>query len=278
MTTPSIVQSAFARGSSSSLTATLGSSPTVGNMLLFVLLGDPTHGNTSSSPTSPSGVALYDSGFVSNYEQVFFYEREVQSGDGTSWTFTGIQDTTNLAIFEISNFSSTNFSSGACSGINSATLTTGSLASPADSACLRLLLVTWDNTVSATTPSGLPLLSPASWLSTSNSGHNAAIYEIPSSTTGTQSISGSGNFSYGAIYADLQISATIPVAPHITQTGAEVWGDNTAPPVHLTQAGAEVWGSNPSVTVHLTQVGAEVWLALNEPYAAPVIPPSFIVT
>lgn len=62
---------------------------------------------------------------------------------------------------------------------------------------------------------------------------------------------------------------TIPTALVATQAGAEVWGQNTSPPLRVTQLGAEAWGSNTSPPLRVTQLGAEVWLNLAAPYVPP---------
>jgi hypothetical protein len=130
---------------------------------------------------------------------------------GETYSITGANDWTNLAVFEISGATMPlTTSKGACSG-GSSTLTTGSL-SAATSGSLRMILMEWDfSAPGATTPSGWTLLTPVIWQKQTDSlqgNHCSALWMVPTSISGAQTItmspaSGVGN----SIWADIQIPA-----------------------------------------------------------------------
>lgn len=213
-----IVQSTFARGNTSPLTLTLGSAPTPGNTLLFVQAG------RNISLTAPSGLTLLESdlGASSSTQATQAWYRTAQPGDGVAWAFTGASDYENLAVFEISGVTGAVGypAHGAMSGSGTTTITTPALSAPVDPNALRLLVVEWDSAVSATTPAGWTLLSPAAWQSTASGTHDAAIYLIPTSTTGAQALTMSAAAN-NPIYADIAVE-TIPTAAQVAAAAREV--------------------------------------------------------
>jgi hypothetical protein len=71
-------------GSSGTLTLTLGSTPTIGNTLIFCAYN--TGGLGSFAP--PSGLTLRAYCQIQGTQALYVYQRVVQSGDGTTWKFT----------------------------------------------------------------------------------------------------------------------------------------------------------------------------------------------
>lgn len=96
-TTPTIVQSAkvlIQPGNPPSGTLTLSSTPTIGNLLMFILDVPDAAGSVYdlNSWTVPSGVRLYKYPLLSIADTIshapVIMGRTVQSGDGKSWSFT----------------------------------------------------------------------------------------------------------------------------------------------------------------------------------------------
>ena len=135
-----IVQSAassYVASNSASFTVTLGSSPTVGNTLLAFYGGLP---GTATGASPPSGFSVIknttqaNTGGV-NQVQVGVASRVVQSGDGTTYTFTGPGGASvygiGAVVYEISgaNFIGFNFAQGNASSVGGGPVTIGSYSS-----------------------------------------------------------------------------------------------------------------------------------------------------
>lgn len=78
---PSIVQSAKNVANATTVTVTFGATPTPGNVLVFGVGWNV----TSSTITPPTGVTLIGSNTTGH--GIATYQRVVQAGDGTGWTF-----------------------------------------------------------------------------------------------------------------------------------------------------------------------------------------------
>lgn len=185
---PAIVQSAFARGNSGSVSVVLGTAPTAGNTLLFFDLGN------AGSSTKPSGLTNVQATADDAYNQVLVYSRTVVAGDGATWTWTGLSDWHNLAVFEIAGLTGLSVAHGAAS-LSGNRAATSSLAAAAHSYSKRLLL--FENDVASEfyflvganyTPLPTTLLSPANWLHTATGNHNAAIYQSDPALSGVVSL------------------------------------------------------------------------------------------
>jgi hypothetical protein len=268
VTTPAIVQSAFVRGNTSPQTLTLGSAPAAGNWLLFIQTG------FNQALTPPAGLTLVESdlGASATYQSSQIWARQVQSGDGTSWAFTGESDWHNLAVFELSGvLSILGPAHGACTGSGSTSVSTGALAASPDSNALRLLVMEWDNPVGVSAaPTGFTLLSPSTWQATGSTYHDAGIWQIPATTSGAQAFTMSAAANY-PIWLDIVVSAVIEPSARVTQTGTEVWVTGSQPPLHVTQLGAEVWVTGSQPPLRVTQIGAEVWVDISTAYAPPAV-------
>lgn len=100
-TTPALVQHKKASSSRTATptTFTLDSSPTVGNTLFLVISGVK-----DGKIATPSGwtLIMQDLESVSS-QMVTIYYRDVQSGDGTSWSFTTNTNQKNASMIEVSN-------------------------------------------------------------------------------------------------------------------------------------------------------------------------------
>ena len=135
-----IVQSAassYVASNSASFTVTLGSSPTVGNTLLAFYGGLP---GTATGASPPSGFSVIknttqaNTGGV-NQVQVGVASRVVQSGDGTTYTFTGPGGASvygiGAVVYEISgaNFIGFNVAQGNASSVGGGAVTIGSYSS-----------------------------------------------------------------------------------------------------------------------------------------------------
>jgi hypothetical protein len=93
---PAIVQSAFLRAGGGSQTITLGSTPTIGNTLVWIYAGGGTAG-------APAGFAtLYNcNGCISQSQTYSISVRLVQSGDGAAYTYSA-SDNNSSGVFEVS--------------------------------------------------------------------------------------------------------------------------------------------------------------------------------
>ena len=264
MTAPTIVQSAFGRGNTSPLTVVLGVAPTAGNKLLMIVTG----ANVSSTPPSGWTTLESDAGVSASFQGSWTYFRTVVAGDGTSYAVTGVTDWQNVALFETAGNISV-LGNGACTG----SIVTGALVAPtvpADS--FRLLVVEWDTSTTATTPTGWTLLSPTTWQATATGTHDAAIWKIPSSNAGPQTLT-TGTSVSSPIWLDIALVTPGDTVGRATQMGAEVWNIGT-PSIRSTQMGAEVWNVG-TPAFRATQMGAEVWSAL--PYVPPSSARPFVV-
>lgn len=92
---PSIVQSAYERSNTTSSTVTLGSAPTVGNLLLAIITG-----HYGTIPTTTAGFGLIATTTQPN-QFIAVFTRTVQSGDPSSYTWT-TSDIHNTSLIEIS--------------------------------------------------------------------------------------------------------------------------------------------------------------------------------
>ena len=118
----SIAQTADLRQSvvSASFAITFGATPTIANRLYFVLVN-----NNNTSVTAPVGLTVLDSSIAATCS-VRTYFRDVQSGDGKTWTFTiGTAALGGLIAYEVA-------SGGPVIGINAHAVTTGTASFPAD--------------------------------------------------------------------------------------------------------------------------------------------------
>jgi hypothetical protein len=75
---------------------TFPSTPTPGNLLLFIV------GGWANNVTPPDGVSLFSAVMVTN-EEIGVYLKPVVSGDGQSWSFTPSGDVLNVFAVEIEN-------------------------------------------------------------------------------------------------------------------------------------------------------------------------------
>ena len=278
MATPTIVQSAFGRSGSSPVTLTLGSTPTVGNLLLFVFTG------FTATITPPSGLfeVESDQAVSQNFEATQSWYRQVQSGDGAGWTFaiSSSPIVANFGVFEISGATSIRVANGANTGASSTTLVTGALVASADSTALRLLTIEWDTGAGATVPGGWTLLSPSTWQnvgSSSPNNHAAGIWSIPATTRGTQSLTMSSAMnSYPGVWLDMQVSGTIPLNMNVGQvTRQALFPDDKQPNLNVGQIARQAllpFPENPSLAV-----GQIARLALVTTSIAPSSRPNFVV-
>lgn len=208
----------------------------------------------------PAGLTALESdiGQSSSSQGSQSWYRSVQAGDGTSWSFTGATNYVNVAVFEISGAVGVGYSNGPMTGASSATIVTGALAAAVDPNSLRLLVAEWDSSDGVSSvPSGWTQLSPSTWLATSTGTHDAGIWQIPASTTGTKSIAlTAATDSSAPIYLDLRIE-TVTTA-FADQSLAEVVAQNPSPPGTVAQAMAEVIAQNPSPPAHAGQLFMEI--------------------
>ncbi len=197
-----LVQSAFTRNNGSPTTATLAAAPAVGNDVLVIYGGR--NATLSLFPTLP--LAEIDQGNFNGYQGTQCWYGPVTTGMGTAFTVSGMSDWGNLAVFEISGAApNLNVLANACLG-TSTTVTTFPLTANVDPNGLDLLALIWDNGVGiSTTPVGWSLLSPTTWQNTGNY-HDGAIYEIPNTTAGAQSITFNGSMdAQGAVMLNVQL-------------------------------------------------------------------------
>jgi hypothetical protein len=216
-------QSAFAHSSGGAFSLVLGTTPTVGNLLVLVAVG------YSPPPTPPPGFVTYisDNNTTATNQGVYVGYRIVQAGDGQTYTFSTSSNTTSAFLIDTaaSGITATLMAGGAASSISTSAL----VADPTTS--LRLLIAEWDNTslYPTNTPVGGTLWSPTSWYGPIDSYyHGAAVWAIPDTTVGVQTITLSGPAN-NSVLLDLQIrNAALP--PLITtQTVREVLHTNNAP-------------------------------------------------
>lgn len=103
--TPAIVQSASAGANNAAASVTLSSSPAAGNLLLFIV-GINNNTWTPSGSDIPANTYMLGNGpfFFRNSGAMAVYAHVVQSGDGTSWSFT-VPSSGSIAVWaiEISN-------------------------------------------------------------------------------------------------------------------------------------------------------------------------------
>jgi len=254
MATPVIVHSAFARGNSGSITVTLPTTPTVGNLLVFIIAG------WSGTLTPPSGLTVLetDSGVSATNQGTWVYQRVVQSGDGTAWAFSGATDYHDIAVFEISGVVSTNIGHGACGGSGTTSITIPSLGAALDPNALRFIVMEWnEGSPVATNPSGWTLLSPGSgsWQNTSGGTyHGAAIWSVPASLSGTQTITMS-IAPTTPVWVDVQILTT-PTAVKVARGFIEAVTQGT-PSVNVARAQLEaITQGVPGVNIARTWIEA----------------------
>ncbi len=258
MPSPTIIQSAFARDNTTSISVTLGSTPIQGNILVLLVTGADT-----SMPTAALFTNYFNnlgSAYSNRYITAFYHY--VTSADllGAFVTFnvTNVSGWQNVALFEIDSgnamFAVTN---GLCSGAGTSTITTGSLVLPLEPISLRFVITEWDNESTATTPAGWTLVSPTGWQGTTTGTNNAAIWQVPTSLTGTTAISMSGATT-DPIYADIQIASLLTTIVSATQVATDVWAVPAQTPISVTQLGSEVWGYHS--VAHLSQLGSEIWI------------------
>lgn len=209
---PSIVQTAGVADSYtlSSMTLTLGASPTVGNLMVIFFGNDSESG---SVPTGPSGwTSIGSIANTSNGTGLYAWYRVVQSGDGTSYTITtpGGDFTTGI-IYEITGQAAVSpinqhaFSSPSATGTSSTT----SSVTPSVLYCLA---------ISAITPNSNAALSSVSsgWTvdkSETNSFHQLFSAHMTAATTSTSTaVSNTFTFASSTQFAN----AIILIAPAIS--------------------------------------------------------------
>lgn len=107
-TMPSVVQSAYGR-SNAGYTITLSATPTPGNLLLWLASGNGLNGIIPAEMSGGFGTWDTYTYTVGNNPNngTAVYEHVVQSGDGVTYTVSGIADYVNSAIIEISGASKT---------------------------------------------------------------------------------------------------------------------------------------------------------------------------
>ena len=214
-----LVQSAFARNNGSPTTITLAAAPTLGNQILAIYVGR----NAGLSLFPALALAEIDQGNFNSYQGTQCWVGPVTAGMSATFTVTGMSDWGNIAVFEIGGAASNlNVLANACVGTGT-TVTTFPLTANADPNGLNLLALAWDNGVGVSTnPTGWTLLSPTTWQNTGNY-HDGAIFEIPNTTAGVQSIPFNGSMdSQGAVMLNVQLW-TPAGAPSIGKT---LWDAN----------------------------------------------------
>jgi hypothetical protein len=151
-----LVQTAKYTGTASqtNMTFTLGSTPTVGNLLLFI----PCYYTGDDPVLTPSGWTLQGTNYEPNQAGVSVFTRIVQSGDGTSWNLNVMSsaDQNSGFLLEVSGQASTSFINK--QGNSTAAGTPSSLAS------------------ASVTPSVLNCLAIAAFLNTGSGGTDAATF------------------------------------------------------------------------------------------------------
>ena len=203
MPAPTIVQSVFSRGNSASLTLTIAA-PTIGNLLLLIVTGF-----YSSVTTSSDWISLENSSDATSQQTCTFY-KHAGASEPTSITIAGLTDWHNIGFFELTAPYNPVTAHGACSGSGSTTIVTGSLLAITNTTnSIRFLVVEWDNnTPVATTPGGYTLLSPSTWMNPGSGAHGSAIFAIPATATGTQSITMSANTN-NPVWLDISVTNVV---------------------------------------------------------------------
>lgn len=176
---PTIAQKTFARTASTSTTATLGASPTPGNYMVAILSGAA----ANSSGAVPSFAPPAGWGEIMNlgfqgFEQFGVYVREVQSGDGTSYTFTSGLAEFNVAIYETTALTNITYIMGTptFSGTG-ATTVTGSPVGQYDPAVLRIYTMEQDNVQTSVTSGSMQFVVDNFYGNDGNN-HSAVIGQI----------------------------------------------------------------------------------------------------
>lgn len=258
MTTPSIVQSAFARGTGA-ITVTLASPPTTGNVLLLVVVGRDT------VPTLPSPFVDVLNTNQGSFQGARVGQRIAQSGDGASYTLPSRGDWENVALFEFAAPAAVRFAIGTLSGTSPVlTLADTTLYDPAVDT--RLLVLEFDVTGSATSAAGLPLLSPAGWQNATGSNHNAAIFQAPANVTSQAFTMSSAST---AFWLDIQLATGATTTLAATQYGVEVAFIGT-PSAAVTQYGVEI-AYVPIPALLASLVSLESWAVPNPPLAVTLL-------
>lgn len=106
--TVTIVQQASANAYAGTATATLAATPTVGNVLLFIMGGWPgPYAGAGDYWTLPAGRQLLDVGYVyggtTSNQRIVASMRPVMAGDGKSWAVTNPIDAVNIVVYELAN-------------------------------------------------------------------------------------------------------------------------------------------------------------------------------
>lgn len=134
--TASLVQSAISSGSPSSISTTLGATPTIGNLMV-------------ASLTLRSGGATWPAGWRDDFVgttngsgtgNTHIRSRLVQSGDSSTLTVSGISDGANLAVHEYAGFGTAYSSAGADGAMGNYAMTVPTVTAPAEAAWVLLFL------------------------------------------------------------------------------------------------------------------------------------------
>lgn len=205
ITTPTIVQSVFARGSgtTAAVTATLLSTPTTGNVLLAVQMGGVQ--NSAYTTVYPTGWAVLDNTILDTYEVNSVYWHTITSTDGKSYTFGvsgGTAQYANIALFEISGVGGFTINKGIspiCTGSSQTGFGNVKLA-PGE---IRLYSMTVDGATTAVTVTSPTGFAVDHYFGGDGGGHTAVIGQFPSNFFGQAAATWTGT---AALCTDAQIA------------------------------------------------------------------------
>lgn len=100
LTTPAFVQSAYQYGTTAGFNVTLGSTPTVGNTMIMVMVGSG--GTFPLSGWDTTYVCSDSTACGNSFQAIYIGRRIVQSGDGTAWATPSNVNGNAAAIYEFS--------------------------------------------------------------------------------------------------------------------------------------------------------------------------------
>lgn len=169
----SYVQGAGVRllGTNATYNATLGSTPTVGNMLVYFFMG---YAGGSYATNLPSGFTLLATASPVSYQGYTVGYRVVQSGDGTSWGYTttgGSNDIGAFVVFEVSGLNDIEITAG--SPVFTGTYNYTAYCRYGNDSFFTVTGITRDNINAVTGTSGATLLFDGSSTGSGSSNHPA---------------------------------------------------------------------------------------------------------
>jgi hypothetical protein len=282
-TNPTIVQAAYARGTGGTVTPTLGTGATTGNVLLAMLYGAQA---TNYIPLPPAGWGINTSG-QNGVESVTAIYTKIAAGGETACAFAGITDVTNIAVYEVSNVAEVKVRCGKCGFTSPITvadipppllpfpvteyqvtltapqLYTDTVFEPQASGTLRLSMFGWGNLIGAvTTPGGWSALAPTSWNASASGSHAAAIFTMPATTEGQQTV-------VTATYLDMSIG--LPMWQTVDFLGTP---DGTGPPTIVQTANATSTSGTVTTTLGTTPTTGNKLVGIATGNAGSITTPS----